>query len=1083
MKKLLYTFLFFGTAVCGAVPAAVDFRDYPALDYRVSKQAVRLDNWRVAPGDNTAALAEDFDDSAWRKLSHGKALTGLEFKSGMWCVYRTDLILPADFHGKDLLFELGKISAYDELYVNGKKCGFYGTEPPKLIFGCSDVRRRYPVTSRLLHPGKNSVALRVYLGKWKGIVPGRQIVRILPDGNLHIQLRLKSPGAHSLERGICGVAHLDKVVRGKNLFVNPEIFAFFSGFKGEIAVKILPKDNTRVLQEKRMELTLHAGSKVLMPVRLSAPSIPGQYRLILQLLQGARELYHQETLFEVISDAKKLDYAPKEERLVPTDVFVPAAVTPGPAGHMGPREGDSGGVLFDAPAGLDSRSGLCTSVRFSPGLGAPQWFMANLRPVPEGKSGRFHRTAGHKFDALTDSWLLGMIRPNRVGKPEKVSVTGISWINRSWRYAYADGIYLNFSLSSVMPQWRAETNSDKLRVFENIGKYGIGLPSHMIYEKDGKAVCVPAEKGLRGKDMSANWILVFFHGAKNWDEFDLPVLFVLEKRPKSVRTYANAMLLFSFAEPAGTVQGMPLYGVTVQSPETTGQWLKKIPSGVVKRCIFWSRVLVHPILDVERRAWIDWKNDRVMVQDKFTHGNIADVWNTRGIKLAPLSSIFPLAAKAPDFRGSVDCKVKDLQMGTLQGPLVAAVNSSQVGFNVDGLLKFVREVRYTPSMHSSLPEQRQINSMVRTVLRQSCPEGVFEPMFRNGRFVPGGAAVFLTQLMLCRPYLDKETGKLLDEKLQSILPKTLLASGKSDAPMQRYLSKDMENLPLQMRYSNPATGLSFVSTASARPNYGIDMVYFTLMNCFTAELFARTYNQYDWAKANWDLLKAMFNSARNSHDWNMLASWDTFGGIRIGNGLQESGGIFAGCVAIARLAHHFGDAATRDLAAYHAAMQLTEMTGALYATEYIEAYRPYPASHSRIHDIEFTVKARPYCYAEINEFSGLSKLLIGTANWVGSPSGFIESPLPEVMRPYQELWRRYTDDFYDEKYDRKFHTDRRIGDRISLDAYIYQTRRDINFLKEMLEVRKALNYPEYYRMTDLRGFLDANNKISLKKLF
>src|SRR5690606_2385011 len=125
----------------------------------------------------------------------------------------------------------------------------------------------------------------------------------------------------------------------------------------------------------------------------------------------------------------------------------------------------------------------------------------------------------------------------------------------------------------------------------------------------------------------------------------------------------------------------------------------------------------------------------------------------------------------------------------------------------------------------------------------------------------------------------------------------------------------------------------------------------------------------------------------------------------------------------------------------YAVMQLVGMQGQLAASEYLKQRRPWLGSHTKQNDIEYVQKIRPYYFAELNEFAGLSQSIIGTQNSGSSPGGFIESPLPEIMRLYQEVWPEFTNEFYDPKYDKIIQTDRRLDDRLSLDAFVYQVTR------------------------------------------
>src|SRR5699024_3886841 len=160
----------------------------------------------------------------------------------------------------------------------------------------------------------------------------------------------------------------------------------------------------------------------------------------------------------------------------------------------------------------------------------------------------------------------------------------------------------------------------------------IGLPTHLAYESNGKVKIVDSKKGIEGHDMTANWVLAWFNGGKGWDEFDTPYLFVLEKRPELVQCKDGSALFFNYPETAGSIQGMPLYGVTLQRPGRTAELVNGLPTDAVKRCDYWSQVLVNAPDEVHRTAQVDYAKDELIVKDEFTYLNIQDDWNTEGLK-------------------------------------------------------------------------------------------------------------------------------------------------------------------------------------------------------------------------------------------------------------------------------------------------------------------------------------------------------------------------------------------------------------------------------------------------------------------
>src|SRR5690606_16822846 len=134
-------------------------------------------------------------------------------------------------------------------------------------------------------------------------------------------------------------------------------------------------------------------------------------------------------------------------------------------------------------------------------------------------------------------------------------------------------------------------------------------------------------------------------------------------------------------------------------------------------------------------------------------------------------------------------------------------------------------------------------------------------------------------------------------------------------------------------------------------------------------------------------------------------------------------------------------------------------------------------------DIEYVQKIRPAYFTELNSYQGISQAIIGSHNSGGSPGSFIESPLPELMRLYQEVWPEFTDDFYDPKYDKITGDDRRDDSRIYMDTFVYQITDYPQSVDEVFALRKSLDTELWHKVTDYRGYLDSKGQIKYRQLW
>ena len=87
----------------------------------------------------------------WLETVYGETTDG-----AFWFAREFDL--PADFAGKDLEFRSGPIDDYDITYFNGEVIGKTGEETPDSW----DVPRAYRIPAKLVKPGKNYMAIRVF---------------------------------------------------------------------------------------------------------------------------------------------------------------------------------------------------------------------------------------------------------------------------------------------------------------------------------------------------------------------------------------------------------------------------------------------------------------------------------------------------------------------------------------------------------------------------------------------------------------------------------------------------------------------------------------------------------------------------------------------------------------------------------------------------------------------------------------------------------------------------------------------------------------------------------------------------------
>jgi len=79
-----------------------------------------------------------------------------ELDGAFW--FRKEIDVPAQWKGRDLVLQLGAVDDHDVTYLNGEKIGATGEETPSFW----SYRRAYKIPARLVRPGRNVLAVRVF---------------------------------------------------------------------------------------------------------------------------------------------------------------------------------------------------------------------------------------------------------------------------------------------------------------------------------------------------------------------------------------------------------------------------------------------------------------------------------------------------------------------------------------------------------------------------------------------------------------------------------------------------------------------------------------------------------------------------------------------------------------------------------------------------------------------------------------------------------------------------------------------------------------------------------------------------------
>lgn len=141
----------------------------------------------VNAGEPKGWAREDFNDQEWKTMPLPGAMQAHGFHGNGVAWFRRTIELPADWKDRGLSLSLGPIDDFDTTYFNGEKVGATGVETPNYY----QYPRRYDIPARLVRPGKNVIAVRVFDHFGDGGLMG-------PAGMMY----LENPAATSMQRRI-----------------------------------------------------------------------------------------------------------------------------------------------------------------------------------------------------------------------------------------------------------------------------------------------------------------------------------------------------------------------------------------------------------------------------------------------------------------------------------------------------------------------------------------------------------------------------------------------------------------------------------------------------------------------------------------------------------------------------------------------------------------------------------------------------------------------------------------------------------------------------------------------------------------
>ena len=1030
------------------------------------KTLVVLDkNWKYNKLDQKDFSAVSFDDSSWKNVAINTPLTKSDLSKICWYRVKFDL---ADTPEKGFYeLSLGYISAGDQVFINGVKCGEYAFR--QTINASSDYFRRYRFFNdgSILKKGSNTIAVRVKNGYKSGMYDGIPKLRKLSDCQIIGKLASRSRGLGAAHRHISGNNAINNFFTADRLFVAPQLSLFGTAKKLTGVLTITVKQNSKDLEVIRYDLTVVPDKWLLpTPCEIKNPGA-GSYQIVCAFTAGNQTIWQQQNQFTV-REKSPLPIKVDASLVTLTKQPLPLEVGSQSFGNLGPRDLDSKNQLFDNFDTPDARSGIGNIFGISKLYKGVVLLHSQIKQNKAVKSADYIDLVGFQYDGLLNGWSSGWIRPASSDKIANMRTLANSWTSKKVRLEYADRSDLEVKISQLSPACQLKSSSNELIFFENYPE--LGAPRKLFSEVNGKFT----ELKSPVKTFEKNYLVVSFRGAAGWNEFDIPYLLVFEKRPAAAELLNNGVKI-SWNKSGGIVQVMPLYGVTLQGCD-------RFKSDILQRCRFWSKALLAMPENVSRTAKIDYVNNRMICRDTFTRRIIKDDWNTEPLKYSPIPPTLILAG-SNTLDIALSHPAEDLDYAGLNGPFYAVKDSDSYVFVLNNVVNLVTEVRQTSNLKNTPQVKEMQKALLKLVTQKLLPEIRKHPWQRivNNKarkaYSPGSLEPTITDLLLAAPFMPENVQKRIYSEILLEAPNFLNSELEA---VERNRQGESKKIKINTTVYNPYSKQYLTTSTRRSRDSGIDGPCWESLRMYMVWSTAYHCNDYGFVKKGISELEKSYNMVVNSHDWAYSVCWDSFAGARIGNGLQESTIFHAGFAAYARIMNQLQRFEERDQAVYYSLIQLLGISACTSPAmiEFARSSRQVLVDNQFASDVDYLDKYFPDRYCEINERAGFY-------SWVIHPrmpyyNRFIMTHLPEVLRHFKVCFSSFTNRYFAGK------VDGRIVNYQSppmLDLFCY-TVTEVPFpVEELMTILLQKRLDPWKQLANYRTYLEYNSNISYKKLW
>ena len=484
--------------------------------------------------------------------------------------------------------------------------------------------------------------------------------------------------------------------------------------------------------------------------------------------------------------------------------------------------------------------------------------------------------------------------------------------------------------TELSPATLFHSASNYFGCFSGLAEDGLGGPAFAAYASKTGIKIAKAGEAMDAPMLDECWILVWFAGAKGWTNWDSPWAVFLQHKPRRMKLNEGGLQL-EFPGAAGDIVLLPLYGYFKPPAEKgdflvahglpgkkikTWEWSEALPKGPLMRVRYWASALREFPVYCEDSFSVDRAHDSVTIRQAFRWRSIEDEWNTKHLKLAPLSPPLALATQDKSFPATVSKSVLDHDLFTPYGPYMGVEGADTYDVTLR-VLRYVNETEFTdPPPTNAHPSVSAAIEKLRATSRATFGSPGRHEVDAEGGEKLDGATAGDQWYAKCLPYMDEPTRALALASLRKHFREEVLVTN-------RFGGREDPNASGRTRQRPEGSGADSQGDRAAAERSRTHLL---------ESLWAYAHFSGDWdlIKERWPLVKEFFTPQAG-------ARWVTFGN-EAEAGLGEGA---SPCLAMARMAFKVGDMDSYNYACYRFAQELVHHQIRQTSVEYFRRHQPW----------------------------------------------------------------------------------------------------------------------------------------------